>query len=168
VRPPERLRSGAVRIRLALGIAIAIVLGTAPPASARATHTLRATVDFTGTVLACPAENVIFSGSATLTETATSTPTGKSVAHLLVNLQGLTAVGDSSGAKYRVVGVTSTGFGFSIGTPQTADTSRFTQTWLLVPLDGGAPLSFREVLTIVHNANGDLVALVSHPPADCS
>ena len=158
-----------MRIRLALAIATVggLALLAAPAASAQA-HTIRTTQDFTGTVFTCPAEDVILNGTAVVVETATTTRSGRSVAHLLVNLRGLTAVGASSGTRYRVVGVSSAGFGFTVGTAETASTSRFTQTWQLLPLDGGPPLSFHEVLTVVHNANGDLVALVSQPPADCN
>jgi hypothetical protein len=168
LRSPERR---ALRTRLVLAATIATVFGLVfvPAALAGPTgHTIRTTQDFTGVVLTCPTENVVFSGTATLVETATTAPSGETIAHLLFNLRGLSAVGQSSGTRYRVVGVTSTGFSFSIGTPQTADTSRFTQTWLLIPLKGGTPLSFHEVLTVIHDANGNLVALVSQPPADCN
>src|SRR5512133_240284 len=156
------------RLLLAAAIAITSSVAAAPVADAGAIHSkLRGTDDWTGVVLTCPSENVIFSGVGTFSETDTLTPSGHRAAELLSNLNGVTAVGQTSGTRYRVVGVTSTGFSFSAGagSPNTADVSRFAQTWLLVPLGGGTPLSFHEVLTVVFDAQGNLVSFVHEGPS---
>jgi hypothetical protein len=158
-----------VRLFLAAAITITTALAGAPTVFARAiVHSIKATSDLTDTVLACPNENVVFSGVATITETDVTTPSGERIGTFLFQLSDVTAVGQTSGRKFRVVGVTATGFSFPIGTLHDADTSRFVQTWLLVPIDGGAPLSFHEILILVFDANGDLAALVSQGPSDCN
>lgn len=129
------------------------------------------TIDFTGDVLTCPAENVVFSGAGSYQETSTlkQLTTGyQTTGTFLFNLRGVTATGETTGTQYRVEGVTSTGFSFSFAGLGTASVSRFVQTWLLLPSGGGAPLSFHEVLSVIYDANGQLVALVAQGPADCN
>jgi hypothetical protein len=154
---------------ISVALAALVLAGTAAAATTHSTsfHT----EDVTGTVLTCPNENVVFSGSITVLETSTlvQLPTGfQSSGSFLFNFDGVTATGQTSGTVYRVVGVTATGFSFSFGGFASASVSRFVQTWLLIPSGGGEPLSFHEVLNVVYDANGALVAVVFQGPADCN
>lgn len=159
-------------MRLLLAVAAivgALALSSVAAASTTQSHS-SGTTDMTGDVLACPLENVVFSGSASYVESSTfkELPTGdQTTGTFLFNLGGVTATGETTGTDYRVVGVTSTGFSFSFAGLATADVSRFVQTWLLLPSGGGKPLSFHQVLTAIFNASGQLVAFVVQGPTDC-
>jgi hypothetical protein len=119
-------------------------------------------------VLACSSENVALSGIETVLATDTITASGHRATQLVFNLRGVTATGLSSGTHFRVTGVTVTGSSFATGTLATASTSRFVQTWLLLPIGGGPPLSFHEVLTLIYDANGSLASIASQGPSDCN
>jgi hypothetical protein len=157
-----------------LVIAVAATVGAlalSSVAAASVTHTTSSgTINFSGDVLTCPLESVVFSGSASYVESSTFkelTPGDQTTATFLFNLQGVTASGETTGTRYRVVGVTSTGFSFSFAGLATADVDRFVQTWLLLPSGGGPPLSFHQVLNLTFNAMGQLVAFVAQGPTDC-
>jgi hypothetical protein len=126
----------------------------------------RLSVDLTGVTLTCSTEPVVLRGTASVVASDEFTPSGVHTGHLLLRMTGLTAVGQSSQTAYRVVGVSSSGFSFRIG-GERSDVSTFTQTWLLQSTSGGPPLSFKQVLTVVHDADGRLVSLVSQGPSDC-
>lgn len=153
----------------AAAIVGALVLSSVAAASTTVSHS-SGTIDFTGDVLTCPLENVVFSGTGSFVESSTfkELSTGdQTTATFLFNLRGVTATGQTSGTEYRIVGVTSTGFSFSFAGLASADVSRFVQTWLLLPAGGGTPLSFHEVLNVIFNANGQLVAFVAQGPTAC-
>ena len=137
---------------LALTAVVAAVAAPAGFAGAGVTVT-HGTVDLTGAVLSCPDENVVFTGTASFLSTARATPGGQSGGQFLFNLNGVTAVGQTSGTRYTVVGVTSTGI--------TTRSFMSVQTWLLLPVGGGKPLSFLHLLTHIVNANGESVAFIS-------
>jgi hypothetical protein len=154
----------------AAAIVGALTLSSVATASTTQSHS-SGTIPFTGDVLTCPLENVVFSGTGSYLESSTleQLSTGyHTTATFLFNLRGVTATGATTGTKYRVVGVTSTGYSFSFGGLASASVSRFVQTWLLLPSGGGAPLSFHEVLSVIYNAQGQLVALVAQGPTDCN
>jgi hypothetical protein len=149
------------------GVALSLCL----PASAGAAASVqqfRTAADFTGAVLTCPTENVIFNGTATSVETVVVTPTQVRLFAFTTNLNGLTAVGVTSGTLYRVTGVT-TGAATDAILPQTrSTTSTSIQTWLLIPEGGGKPLSFKETLKVTWDANGNLVNLFLLQPGGCN
>lgn len=161
-----------MRLLMTAAATIAGALALSSVAAASITHSHSSgTTDFTGDVLTCPVEQVVFSGTASYVESSTlkELSTGdQTTGTFLFNLRGVTATGETSGMEYRVVGVTSTGFSFSFAGLATADVSRFVQTWLLLPSGGGAPLSFHEVLNATFDASGRLVALVTQGPTDCN
>jgi hypothetical protein len=147
----------------------ALALSSVAAASITQSHS-SGTIDVTGEVLTCPLERVIFSGTASYLESSTlkELSTGdQTTGTFLLNLHGVTATGETTGTKYRVAGVTSTGFSFSFAGLATADVSRFVQTWLLLPSGGGAPLSFHQVLSATFDASGRLAAFVVQGPTDC-
>lgn len=157
-----------VLVTVAVTLTTTSVLAAAAVGSTGSSATVKGAIDLTGVVLSCPSETVRFSGAATLLQTqSTTTPSGEQIATYVFNLTGVSAFGQTSNTQYRVVGATAGGFSFSIGTGSAADTSRFVQTWLLLPASGGKPLSFHEVLTVIYNANGELASFVSQGPADC-
>lgn len=156
-------------------IAAAVILGAlafSSVAIASITHSHSSgTIDESGNVLTCPLENVVFNGTGSYSESSTfkQLPTGdRTTETFVLDLRGVTAIGETTGTQYRVVGVTSTGFSFSFAGLATADVSRFVQTWLLLPSGGGPPLSFHQVLSATFNANGQLAAFVAQGPTDCN
>jgi hypothetical protein len=152
--------------KLALLVLCAGALVASLPATARADM-----VDVTGTVLTCPSENVVFQGSYTFFSKATLTQVGSGGFHsqgvLVSSLRGVTAVGQTSGTQYRVVGVSASNFSFSFGTSGSASINKFVQTWQLVPVGGGPTLSFHEVFVHVFDANTKEAVFVRQGPADC-
>jgi hypothetical protein len=155
-----------------LGISILTILVGAPGALSASDQIVRSTGDLTGVVLTCPDENVVFNGSYTFVATERTkqiAPAGwVSTGTFTINLAGVTALGQTSGADYRVVGVTSGGFSFTFGTTEAASTSRLVLTWHLLPVAGGLPRSIHEVFLVIFDANQRLVAFVQQGPADCS
>ena len=140
----------------------------APVAWADATVvTSRTTNDFTGDVIPCSTENIVFSGTATVTSVSVVTPQFVRVDTITFNLAGVTAVGETTGTAYRVTGVTTSSFSDAIFGKTKATTDTFVQTWQLVPLDGGRPLSFQEVLHLTFDPDDNLVILASKEPRDC-
>lgn len=158
-----------MRLRYAIFAAVAVLaLGASPAASGEATvivsHT---TSDFTGAVLTCPTEQVVFSGTATTVSTSVITPSLRRSDTFVTNLSGLTAVGQTTGTVYRVTGVTHASFSDAIGGETKATTSTFVQTWLLVPTGGGTTLSFQEILTATFDPEDELVKLIFHQAGEC-
>jgi hypothetical protein len=154
----------------AAAIVGALALSSVANASTTQSHS-SGTIDFTGDVLTCPLEKVVFSGAGSYLESSTlqELSTGfHTTATFLFNLRDVTATGEATGTEYRVVGVTSSGYSFSFGGLATGSVSRFVQTWLLLPSGGGTPLSFHEVLSLTYSAQGQLVALVAQGPTDCN
>jgi hypothetical protein len=105
------------------------------------------------------------SGEWTLVSTSTTNPTGGSSAHFTFILSG-TGVGTQSGTVYRLQGVSATGDYFR-DFPHTADFFMFVQPWVLVPEDGGKPLTSQETLVAVFNAQGELVSFQFVGDPDC-
>lgn len=135
---------------------------------AAAAISTRTTTDLTGTVLTCPREPVVLSGTETVLATDTLASAGHRTIRFVFNLSGVTAVGQSSGSTFRVAGVTVSGSTFELGPVASASTSTFVRTWMLVPTSGGTPLSFHEVLTVIFSADGSLAAIASHGSPDCN
>jgi hypothetical protein len=155
-----------MKLRVLVIALVGVAFGAAFPRPALASAevmTGHTTLDLTGAVLTCPSEEVRFDGTASVVSHSTLNPSGGFTARLVFDLRGVTAVEVSTGTPYRVVGVTSTGFSFDRG----ASTSTFVQTWTLVPLGGGDTLSFQEVLVVVFDSSGELVALISNGPREC-
>jgi hypothetical protein len=151
---------------LAIALGVLVALSSASGAATLAASTTTTVV--TGTVLTCPAENVVLTGVETVLAIDTGTASGHRTTQFVFNLRGVRATGQTSGTTYSVNGVSVVGSTFAIGGANSASTSTFVQTWLLVPSGGGKPLSFHEVLTVIYNASGALVAVVSQGPADCN
>lgn len=143
----------------AVAVLAALVVAGAANAQAEVDYT-RGTLDFNGAELTCPKENVFFEGVSTYFIKSVRTPSGVNAATFLFNLNGVTAVGATSGTVYRVVGVTATGFSDLTLEQQRATTYRFVQTWLLVPVGGGEPLTFHEVDQVIWDANGTPVVFL--------
>ncbi len=124
-------------------------------------------IDFTGHVIPCPSENLVFQGAGSIVLTAQVSPSGVQTATIVYNLSGVTAVGQTSGTVYRVVGVTATGYSFA-QTQTRSDLYRFVQTWKLIPISGsGQQLSFQEVDTVVFDPSGNLVHFDFRLIGDC-
>jgi hypothetical protein len=146
-------------------VALAALFGArAEPASA-ATTVVTEPFSF---VANCPSEQIALSGEETVIQSGTVNPTGGSSAHFTFVLAG-TGVGTESGTVYRLQGVSASGFYFrdERDFARTADFFMFVQTWVLVPKDGGEPLSFQETLIAVFNAQGELVSFQFVGHADC-
>ena len=150
-----------------LGFVALFQIAFADAGGAATNAATRTTTDLTGVVLTCPNENVVFSGVESVVAFDALSPSGQHTLRTIFELRGVTATGQQSGTRYRVTGVTVTGSTFAIGSLATASTSHFVQTWRLVPVTGGQPLSFQEVLTVVYDASGSLVAVVSSTPGAC-
>ena len=163
----------SVRFAIAIG-SIAIVFaflavsgahGAAGPVVARGSG------DLTGSVLDCTTDTVTLSGSYRYTETGfvnqLADGTWFSHGNLSFALRGVVGIG-TSGTSYQVVGATHLDYGFFFGpaSPGT-DVDDSTQTWTLVPVNGGTPLSFRENFVFVVTPTGS-TTLVDHGASDCS
>jgi hypothetical protein len=163
-------KGGHMRLRCAsVTVAVLAALVLSGTASAQAeTFNVHETFDVTGGVLTCPEENVIFNGTIASVITGVTTPTGVFLSAFVWNLGGLTAVGEATGTVYRVVGAETysfTSFSEPLGQPRsTANT--FVQTWLLLPVGGGQPLRFQEVMHVTWDQDGNLVSSV-FIPSDC-
>ncbi|MGZ4408092.1 MAG: hypothetical protein ACXVY6_04760 [Gaiellaceae bacterium] len=73
----------------------------------------------------------------------------------------------TGGVSYRVVGATHVGYSFFFGSASPGtDVEHSVETWHLVPLDGGQPLSFQENFVFVVTPNGR-TALVDHGSGNC-
>jgi hypothetical protein len=157
-------------------VAFLVSILAAMPASVRADSgvtTSKGISDLTGDVLTCPSENVVFSGLSTWSSTGFVHEIGNGTGFsshgtLIFNLNGVTAVGQTSGTQYRVTGVTATGFSFTFGAADTADVDRFVQTWMLVPVSGGKPLSFHEIFIVIFGPADQPILFFHQGPRDCN
>lgn len=126
--------------------------------------------DLTGSVLECATDTVTLAGSYRYTETGFVNQIGNgtwfSHGSLSFNLRGVVGTG-VSGMSYRVVGATHLGYGFFFGSASPGTSvENSTETWTLLPSDGGRPLSFRENFVFVVTPSGS-TRLVDHGPGDC-
>lgn len=126
--------------------------------------------DLTGLTLNCPTDTVALTGGYQYTENGFVKQVGNdtwfSHGTLSFHLDGVTGLG-TSGVSYRLVGATSVAYSFFFGSASPGtDVEHSTQAWLLVPSDGGTPLSFRENFVFVVTPSG-ATTLVDRGPSDC-
>jgi hypothetical protein len=160
-------RVGAV---LAATVGVCAALGVSR-ATADSGSVVRGSGDLTGVVLACSTDSVTLSGSYRYTESGSVRQVGNgtwfSHGTLAFNLDGVRGTG-TSGVSYRVVGASSVTYAFFFGgTYGGGDVEHSTQTWHLVPSDGGAPLTFQEDFSFIVTPGGS-TTLVDHGSGDCS
>jgi hypothetical protein len=156
---------------VAVAAAVAVLMPSTALADSGVTI-VKGSSDITGAVLTCPTENVVFSGTYTYTEIGFVNQIGdaawSSHGTFISSFNGVTAVGQTSGTEYRVVGVTASGYNFTFGTADTADTSRWVQTWMLVPVGGGMPLSFHEMFVVIFGPDDGSILFLHQGPRDCN
>jgi hypothetical protein len=158
-------------VLLALAAAVSVAVAVAGAQAAAGSSVVRGTGDLTGATLDCGPEMVALSGSYQYTESSTlkQVGTGTWFSHgaLSFNLNGVRGTG-TSGASYRVVGATNIDYAFFFGgTYPGGDVEHSTETWRLVPSNGGAPLSFQQTFVLVAAPNGT-TTLVDHGSGDCT
>jgi hypothetical protein len=154
-------------LRFLLSTVVLLVIAAAQaPLGAAAQSSVTLPLDFVAT---CFDEPVAISGEFTIiAENGFLNPTGGSFGHFTF-LESGTGVGLETGTTYTLHGVTSTGFYFRDPGEfhRTASTSTFVQTWVLVPENGGKPLSFQETTVVTFNAEGELVSFKFLGDPDC-
>jgi hypothetical protein len=148
----------------AIGIAGTTARGDTGP---RTTH---GAGDLSGIVLYCSTDTVTLSGTFLYTQNGfvDQLPDGSWLSHgtLSFHLEGVTGTG-TSGTSYRVVGASQIGYGFAFGSSSLGrDVEHSTETWQLVPIGGGKPLTFHENFVFVVTPS-DSTMLVDHGPSDC-
>ena len=158
----------AVLGAIAAASAILAVSGAWADSGSGAVH---GSVDLTGAVLECSTDTVTLSGTYAFTENGFVNQLGDgtwfSHGSLSFDLAGVAGVG-ASGLSYRVVGATHIGYAFSFGSVSPGvDVEHSTESWRLVPSNGGTPLSFHEHFVFVTTPSGS-TTLVDHGPGDCS
>ena len=166
----------AARWGIALGVLLTVsaaVSAALAVAGARAADSsvVRGSGDLSGVVLGCSTDTVTLSGSYQYTENSSVHQTGNgtwsSRGTFSFELAGVSGTG-TSGVSYRVVGATSIGFGFFFGGAYGGgDVEHSTETWRLVPSDGGTPLSFQETFVLVAAPNGR-TTVVDQGSGDCT
>lgn len=171
--------SAAQRRALKLGLlltAVAALAAALAVAGARAAggsgaSETRGSGDLTGVVLNCSTDTVTLSGAYHYTETALVSQLGNNTffsrGTFAFHLAGVTGTG-TSGSSYRLTGATILNYAFFFGGSYGGgDVEHTTQTWHLVPSNGGAPLSFHETFVLVSAPDGS-TTLVDHGSGDCS
>jgi len=152
-------------------VCVALLLAVAAALPGRAdAATVRQTIDTTGRTLSCGGQTIVFSGAYTMTardDTRQVANGWRSNGVLTANFSAVTATNQSTGAVYNVVGVTSTTYSFAFGGLDTADVHTFVQTWKLIPVGGGTPLTFQEVLVHVFDSSGNEVVFRDLGPQGC-
>lgn len=168
----RRLRSPRARFAAAVGsIALAsTVLAVSAAQGDAGSGAVHGTGDLTGSVLECSTDTVNLAGSYRYTESGFVNEIGNGTwfSHGSLSFELSDVVGTGlSGTSYRLVGASHLGYGFFFGSvsPGTS-VENSTETWSLVPSDGGPPLSFREHFVFVVTPSGSTV-IVDHGPGDC-
>jgi hypothetical protein len=169
---PLLLHRRRVRFLAAFGalIVVSAVLAVSGARGAAGSTTVQGSNDLTGTVLVCSTDTVTLSGTDRFTENGFVKQLGDgtflSHGSLSFDLSGVEGSG-ASGGSYQVVGATHDGFAFTFGSLSPGiDVEHTTETWQLVPIGGGRPLSFRENFVFVVTPSGSTI-LVDHGPSDC-
>jgi hypothetical protein len=156
---------------LAAAAAVFAALAVVSAHASAGSSVVRGSGDLTGLVLNCNTDTVTLSGSYRYTENASVRQSGNgtwfSRGTFAFDLEGVSGTG-TSGLSYRVVGATSIDFAFFFGgTYGGGDVEHSTETWHLVPSDGGTPLSFQQTFVLVSTPAGT-TTLVDQGSGDCT
>ena len=166
----------AARWGIALGVLLTVSAAVSAAlavsgARAAGAEVVRGSGDLSGVVLDCSTDSITLSGSYRYTESSSVHQTGNgtwsSRGTFSFELAGVSGTG-TSGVSYRVVGATNIDFAFFFGGAYGGgDVEHSTETWRLVPSDGGMPLSFQETFVLVAAPNGR-TTVVDQGSGDCT
>jgi hypothetical protein len=161
----------ALLLVAAAAVSAALAVAGARAAGDSGASETRGAGDLTGVVLDCSTDTVTLSGAYHYTENGLVKRLGNNTffsrGELSFNLTGVSGTG-TSGTSYRITGATSLGYAFFFGGSYGGgDVEHSTETWHLVPSNGGAPLSFHDTFVLVSAPNGS-TSLVDHGSGDCS
>ena len=138
-------------------------------AQAATTFTTNDFIDVTGATLfnVCTDENIVAAGRIHVQFHVTDTGDGIQISGN-ANLAGLSATGEDSGRKYRIVGRSSRSFGKVVLTPGGAEIAHFVLHQRWVTAGPGNDRVFERGSHLTVNANGELVSFhLFTEPATC-
>jgi hypothetical protein len=167
----RRVVKVALLLVAAMAVSAALAVAGARAAGESGASETRGAADLTGVVLYCSTDTVTLSGAYHYTENGLVNQLGNNTffsrGKLSFDLAGVSGTG-ASGTSYRVTGATSLSYAFFFGGSYGGgDVEHSTETWHLVPSNGGAPLSFHETFVLVSAPNGSTI-LVDGGSGDCS